>query len=285
MIPKTIHYFWFSGDEKPPLIQKCIDSWKKYCPDYKFVEWNANNFDVHQNEFCSEAYNCKKWAFLTDFARLKVLYDCGGIYMDTDVELIKPLDDFLENRSFIGFEQDYAFGPHLIGAEINVPWIKTAYEHYQDIHFQLPDGTLNQIELPCIVTPIICEQHPNIRMDNSYQINKDSLSAYPKTYFTPKSSGTRQLVLSKDTHAIHHFNGAWLDERYVAANKYIDDKLAAGSGIINILKKSRIAMVSYRMLVRIKFSIEYHEVHDEIKSFLDIIYKNLKLLSLRFVKK
>ena len=106
MIPKKIHYFWFGGNEKPAKVQKCIDSWKKYCPDYEIIEWNESNFDIHCMPFVEQAYDAKKYAFVSDVARLIVVYEQGGIYMDTDVEVIKPLDDLLNNKAYMSFEND-----------------------------------------------------------------------------------------------------------------------------------------------------------------------------------
>ena len=106
MIPRKIHYFWFGGNEKPAKVKKCINSWKKYCPDYELVEWNESNFDVHCMPFVEQAYNAKKYAFVSDVARLIVVYEQGGIYMDTDVEVIKPLDDLLENKAYMSFENN-----------------------------------------------------------------------------------------------------------------------------------------------------------------------------------
>ncbi len=105
MIPKVIHYCWFGGGEKSRLMKKCIKSWKKYCPDYEIIEWNEDNFDVNGIEFTKGAYNAKKWAFVTDYARLDIIYKHGGIYLDTDVELLKPLDELLKYKGFFGFEE------------------------------------------------------------------------------------------------------------------------------------------------------------------------------------
>ena len=106
MIPKKIHYFWFGGNEKPKSVKKCIDSWKKYCPDYEVIEWNESNFDIRCMPFVEQAYEAKKYAFVSDVARLMMIYEYGGIYMDTDVEVIKPLDNLLENKAYMGFEND-----------------------------------------------------------------------------------------------------------------------------------------------------------------------------------
>ena len=106
MIPKKIHYCWFGRGEKPKLAKKCIESWKKYCPDYEIVEWNEDNFDINQNEYTKYCYNNKKFAFLSDYARLMVVYKEGGIYFDTDVEVVRSFDDLLNNKAFVGFETD-----------------------------------------------------------------------------------------------------------------------------------------------------------------------------------
>ena len=103
-IPKVIHYVWMGKGTKSEFMLRCIDSWKKYLPDYEIVEWNEERFDVRSNPYTEEAYNCKKWAFVSDYVRLYALYTEGGVYMDTDVEVIKPLDRFLEHPAFSGFE-------------------------------------------------------------------------------------------------------------------------------------------------------------------------------------
>ena len=103
MIPKIIHYCWFGGAELPEKDRKCIESWKKFCPDYQIIEWNENNYDVTKNTYMYQAYQAKKWGFVPDYARLDIIYQHGGIYLDTDVELVKNLDSLLENDAFMGF--------------------------------------------------------------------------------------------------------------------------------------------------------------------------------------
>ena len=106
MIPKVIHYCWFGNNPKPKMVKKCINSWKKYCSDYEIIEWNENNFDVNYCDYVKEAYEAKKWAFVSDFARLWIIYNCGGIYLDTDVEIIRNLDELLNDKAFFGFEDN-----------------------------------------------------------------------------------------------------------------------------------------------------------------------------------
>ena len=135
MIPKKIHYIWVGGNPLTPLAEKCIESWKKYCPDYEIVRWDESNFDVNQNQYCKEAYENKKWAFVSDYIRLKVLYEEGGIYMDTDVEVVKPLDKFLSNPAFSGFENDTMIPTGIIASEKNNPWVDKLLKKYDDKHF------------------------------------------------------------------------------------------------------------------------------------------------------
>lgn len=135
-IPKIIHYCWFGGAEKPKIIKKCIKSWKKYCPEYKIIEWNESNFDVNCIPFCRQAYEAKKWAFVTDYVRLKVLYDQGGIYMDTDVQLVKNIDCFLEYPCFLGFQhENYVSDGLVFGAEAGNWFVKENSEIYENMPF------------------------------------------------------------------------------------------------------------------------------------------------------
>ena len=116
-IPKIIHYCWFGKNEKSDLAKKCIDSWKKKCPDYQIIEWNEENFDITTNEYVYEAYMNKKWAFVSDFVRIFALYNNGGIYLDTDVEILKNMDEFLCNTTFFGFETIDKVSTGIIGAQ------------------------------------------------------------------------------------------------------------------------------------------------------------------------
>ena len=135
MIPKIIHYCWFGRNDKSPLAEKCIDSWEKYCHDYEIKEWNEDNFDINCCQFVKEAYATKKWAFVADYARLYILKEYGGIYMDTDVEVIRPLDDFLVNFAFAGIEHESNISTALIGSEANNPWITYLLTYYDNRRF------------------------------------------------------------------------------------------------------------------------------------------------------
>lgn len=148
MIPKIIHYCWFGENPLPELAQKCIASWEKYCPDYEIKEWNENNFDLNGCAFVKEAYEAKKWAFVSDFARLKIIYEEGGIYLDTDVEILKSFDTLLGNKCFLGEETSGFVATGLgFGAEKYNPIIKELLEMYIGKHFKLEDGLFDM--MPC----------------------------------------------------------------------------------------------------------------------------------------
>ena len=149
MIPKTIHYCWFGRGELTTKAKKCIQSWKKYCPDYEIIEWNEDNFDINQNEYTKKLYTEKKFAFLSDYARLKIVYEQGGIYLDVDVEIVKSFDDLLTNKAYFGFESnEYANTGAGFGAEKGNRAVKILLEQYD----QLLDGTKDVIGCPILNT-------------------------------------------------------------------------------------------------------------------------------------
>lgn len=210
-IPKTIHYFWFSGEPLSELAEKCISSWKKYCPDYEIREWNAENFDYAQCDYAKEAYAAKKWAFLTDYARLYVLYNYGGIYLDADVELLKSLDDVLINDAGIGFETKYFLGPHFMYAKKGNAYINYLLTSYLSRHFMIGEK-YDQTTMPITVTRLT-----NIRYDykifHSMSTTQDKISFYPSDFFNPMNHATGIITITGNTHLIHHFGGSWTSKR------------------------------------------------------------------------
>ena len=208
MIPKTIHYCWFGRNKKSPLIEMCIDSWKKYCPNYGIKEWNEDNFDINQCQFVKEAYATKKWAFVSDYARLYILKEHGGIYMDTDVEVIKPLDRFLVHPAFSGFENDILIPTGIIGAETNNPWISYLLTYYDNRRFIRLHGKCDMTANVEIITRMTAEKY-DFKPDNTYQELEDVV-LYPKEYFCPKEFATKEIKATENTYAIHHFYGSWL---------------------------------------------------------------------------
>lgn len=208
MIPKIIHYCWFGGNPKSKLINKCMKSWKKYCPDYEIIEWNESNFDLNCCDYVKEAYEAKKWAFVTDYVRIWALNQYGGIYLDTDVEITKKIDNFLEHAAFTGFEQKELPFTAVFGCEKNHPLLKSILNSYADRHFLLPDNTFDLTTNTDFVTKLLIEKY-HIRLDNTRQKFDDGLVVYPNDYFCPKSYKTNIVYRTNNTHAVHWFNASW----------------------------------------------------------------------------
>ncbi|MEL1134488.1 glycosyltransferase [Desulfitobacterium sp. THU1] len=207
-IPRIIHYCWFGGSSLPLLAVKCIDSWKRVLPDFELREWNEENFDLACNQYVQQANESRKWAFVTDFVRLKVLYDFGGIYMDTDVEVIKPLDEFMKLPAFSGFEGEAYINTGIIGAKKGNKWIKELIKDYDDRVFIKEDGSYDQTTNVKIITNTTKNMYP-INLDNTLQAF-DDVSFYPLDWFCAKSYETGEIVRTENTHTIHHFSGSWL---------------------------------------------------------------------------
>ena len=209
MIPKKIHYCWFGRNPKPKLAKKCIASWKKYCPDYEIVEWNEDNFDVGMNAYTRSAYEQKKYAFLTDYARLIVLYEWGGVYFDTDVELLKPLDDLLENKSFFGFENNQHVNTGLgFGAEKGNHLVKKMQEEYE------PYLSQNKTFIGC---PILNTQ-ALVKMGlvlNGQKQELEGNTVYPVEYFNPYDDPTGRLNTTNNTYSIHWYAKSWMSKKKV----------------------------------------------------------------------
>ena len=223
-IPKTIHYCWFGKGEKNQDIINYINSWKKNCPDYEIIEWNEDNFDINCNAYVREAYKQKKYAFVTDYVRLFALYNYGGIYMDTDVEVLKPLDSFLANSSFAGFENNEQLCTAVIGAEKNNPWIKDLMEEYNDRSFIMKDGSLDLTTNVIRVTNLTREKY-GLKTESSFQNLNDIVCLYPIDYFSPKDWFTGKINITENTYTIHHFVASWHSEKQKKQNEKIRQDL------------------------------------------------------------
>lgn len=208
MIPKKIHYCWFGGNPLPELALKCIESWRKYCPDYEIIEWNESNFDVNSCDYVKEAYQAEKWAFVSDYARLSIIEMYGGIYMDTDVELIGGLDKFLCETSFSGFEKEGYIPTGIMGCEKGSEWIKKLLSYYDNRHFVKEDGSLDTTTNTVSITNTT-KSNFNISLNGDFQKLDGVLTLYPKDYFCPKNHYSGEIVLTENTVAIHHFDGSW----------------------------------------------------------------------------
>lgn len=207
MIPKKIHYCWFGRNPLPPLAVKCIESWKKYLPDYEIIEWNEDTFDVSMYQFTKEAYENKKYAFVSDVCRLYVLKQYGGIYMDTDVEVIKNLDDFLNHNAFSGFENIDLIPTGIMASEKAGAWITDMLDYYNNRSFILLNGSLDIKANTLIISELMSEK--GILLNNSYQEISNYVTFYPKEYFCPKNYLTEKIELTENSFCIHHFASSW----------------------------------------------------------------------------
>ncbi len=211
MIPKIIHYCWFGDAPKSKLVHKCVNSWIKHCPEYKLIEWNELNFNISNTPlYVRQAYEAKMWAFVSDYVRLYVLYNYGGIYLDTDVELIKPIDKFLDHNAFWGFEDEVHISTAVIGSKTNNKWIGYLLSDYDNREFIRNDSTYDLTTNVNIITNKIQEKY-KVKLRNSYQ-EFDDFVLYTKDFFCPKSYETGMISFSKNTVCIHHFDGSWLTE-------------------------------------------------------------------------
>ena len=206
-IPKVIHYCWFGKGKMPALSEKCIASWKKYCPDYEIVCWNEENFDITQNRYAREAYEAGKWAFVSDYVRLKVLYDGGGIYLDTDVELIKPIDDLIEKNGYMGFDDSGVVSTGLgFACEKGNELVGALLDDYKDIPFVLSDGTYDLTPCPERNTKLL--QKLGLDMNNRNQLFM-GIQMFPEDYFCPIKYYTGKKIITENTYSIHHFCASW----------------------------------------------------------------------------
>ncbi|WP_195467400.1 glycosyltransferase [Clostridium sp. D43t1_170807_H7] len=210
-IPKKIHYCWFGENELPELTQKCMESWRKNCLGYEIIEWNEKNFNINCNEYVKEAYQCKKWAFVSDYVRLKVLYEEGGIYVDTDLEIIKSFDDLLKLKSFIGFEDNQGLSTAVIGAVPKSNWIFKWMEYYETNNFIKQDGSMDTTTNVEIISKMLTKT-TNLEFNNTMQILNNGIKVFPKEYFSPKEYATNIMKITNNTYAIHHFDSSWLGE-------------------------------------------------------------------------
>jgi hypothetical protein len=216
MIPKIIHYCWLSGDEFPPQIQKCIESWKKHLPDYEFMLWDTIKFDLDSNIWVKQAFENKKYAFAADYIRLYAVYNYGGIYMDTDVEVKKSFNDLLNRPYFIGTEGNYEIEAGIFGSERKSSWLKVCLEYYDRKTFIEKDGSFNITTLPKIMKSQILTQRSiklvaPINVSHQQQEKKsDTLFMFPKDYFCAKNHLSGKIEDSPNTYTVHHFAMSWL---------------------------------------------------------------------------
>lgn len=210
MIPKIIHYCWFGRGSMPELAIKCIESWHKHMPDYEYKLWNEDNFDVNSIAYTKEAYECKKFAFVTDYVRLFALYTEGGIYMDTDVEVLKPYDDLLGLPGFTGYEGSKTFPP-VTGTMASAPgnaWVKEQLSAYDDIHFIDANGNMDLTTNTARISSIM--RSGGFIQNGEKQVYND-MHIFPVDYFCPRQT-TGEILITENTYCDHHFMGTWSDK-------------------------------------------------------------------------
>lgn len=221
MIPKVIHYCWFGRNPLPPLAIKCINSWKKFFPDYEIKEWNEDNFDVNIIPYTKEAYEMRKYAFVSDYARFWILYRYGGLYFDTDVEVIKPMDDIIAKGAFMGCENGVKdetplfVAPGLgLGCEAKHPVYADLLKLYSQLHFLQSDSSLNFKTVVQYTTEYF--EECGLKKVNTVQLVNGTW-IYPQDYFCPKSPKDGKIYLTDNTYTIHHFSASWVSpyEKFV----------------------------------------------------------------------
>lgn len=219
MIPKVIHYCWFGRGILPPLARRCIASWRTFCPDYKIVEWNEDNYDCSRPAYVREAYAAGKWAFVSDYARLEILYRCGGIYLDTDVELVRSLDGLLDCGCFLAVETTGRIATGLgFGAEAQSPSVRRMLDQYEGARFDLGGGMYDMLPCPHRNTKPFRE----LGFVPGGQVQRVTGAViYPPEYFCPLDYETGQLHRTENTVAIHHFGASWISREERELNERV----------------------------------------------------------------
>ena len=215
-IPKTIHYCWFGRNPLPEMAIKCIESWRKFFPDYEIIEWNEDNFDVNIIPYTQEAYSAKKYAFVSDYARFWILYKYGGLYFDTDVEVIKSMDDIISRGSFMGVEvfipdKTLLVAPGLgLGAYPGLEIYREMMNCYNSLHFLHADGSFNQVTIVKYTSDVLKDN--GLKCMNVLQLVA-GVWIYPQDYFNPLDDNTGRLRITENTRSIHWYTKTWLKKR------------------------------------------------------------------------
>lgn len=207
MIPKTIHYCWFGGKDLPNLASRCIESWKRILPDYEIKCWSEENYDIENSvPYLKEAYFTKKFAFVSDYVRLYALYNEGGIYMDTDVEVIKDFSNLLGENAVLGYEDDNSLTTAFIAVPPKAIWIKELLDLYEKRSFIREDGVLDLTTNVTFISDYLKEKGMII---NGEYLNKDDIEIYPSEYFSPRSWDKGKYHITDNTYTVHYFAGTW----------------------------------------------------------------------------
>ncbi|XOQ25498.1 MAG: Glycosyl transferase [Mitsuokella multacida] len=246
MIPKIIHYCWFGGNPKPDDVKHYLASWKKYCPDYEIREWNESNFDINENAYCREAYEAKKWAFVTDYVRLKALYEYGGFYMDTDVEVVKSLEPLRVYDALSGYESPTHIPTGTMGACRDNEWIGMLLRDYDNRHFILEDGTLDMTTNVIVITELTVKKY-GIHLNGEMTPFGNNMMLLPFDYLCAKSYQTGEVTQTKNTFTIHHFAGSWASDEVKERSRFMKEYYAQLGWIpMEGLRKKTASILAYR---------------------------------------
>jgi len=221
MIPKIIHYCWLSTDPYPEKIQYCLQTWKQYLPDYEIRLWDLNRFDLSLSSWVQEAYQCKKYAFAADYIRCYALYHFGGIYLDSDVEVLRSYDDLLHLPYFLGQERVTGMvEAATMGAEPGLPLFKYLLDYYDHRHF-LQNGIMDTCVMPRIMDSVIHRHYQicPIATPDRFKVSEGTICILPSEYFSPKEN--EQLFLTSHTYSIHHYTGSWRPKWYNTLRKVV----------------------------------------------------------------
>ena len=229
MIPKIIHYCWFGEKKLPKDVKTCIESWEKKCPEYKIICWNESNFDIHCHPFVEKAYESKEWAFVSDYARLKIIYDNGGIYLDTDVELLKSLDEVVENECYFAVQQNGAYVATGLGfgSIAGHRALESMLKEYDNIVFDVK----KKYEFSCPYLNTAALEAFGYKRKNEIQFLSEGVVVYPPCYFDPYSSGDSKDLMCEKTISIHHYSATW-----TSGKQRLKRKISRLIGEKNILK-------------------------------------------------
>jgi len=275
MIPKKIHFCWFGNNPKTELVTFCISSWKKYLPEYEIIEWNESNFDCTTNIFVRNAYEQKKWAFVTDYVRAFVLYKFGGIYLDSDVEIKQNLDIFLFHNAFTGFESLGFPFTAIWGSEAKHVWPEKVLEYYDNLtSFEQTTNTI-------IVSKLLADEFCVDINSDKLQILDHGIAIYPSTHFC--------LDLPQN-YASHHFNGSWTNDDISFKNRLHEEyylnhycNITNRTNLLDKLyKQKKITLEELKLFVSIKNDeIRKHKRNIQIKTFKDVIKNILNFFYLK----
>lgn len=215
---KIIHYFWFGGNPLPETVRRCIASWEKFFPDFEVKRWDESNFDIRCNLYVRQAYEAKKWAFVSDYARFKILEEYGGLYFDTDVEVIRPFDGLLDLPAFAGFETERFIAPGLVlwTREPNHPLMRAMRERYDSLPFLDEQGER--------IKKNVCGLFTELLQKYDFVANGElqtccGMTLFPKDYFNPFDDATGRLHKTENTYSIHWYDKTWMSKGRIFRNK------------------------------------------------------------------